>query len=222
MSQAMAVTAEPQLPPDSASPTVPAERIERRAVDALLQCIARHGLTKTTLDDVAREAGCSRATLYRYFSGKRQLVCLTVASESERVASSIRAAADAQTTLEDTVVAVLGSATRELREHSALQFILAFEPEVVLPHVTFSAGDKFLVETGAVLAPSLERYVGVDRAARAGEWLARIVLAYALCPLHPTNSIDLTDDETTRTLVREFVLPGLADRPSHTSEPTRG
>jgi AcrR family transcriptional regulator len=218
----MAVTAQPQLPPDAASPGAPTDRIERRAVDALLRCIARHGLTKTTLDDVAREAGCSRATLYRYFSGKRQLVCSTVASESARIASSIRAAADAPTTLEDTVVAVLATATRELREHAALQFVLAFEPEVVLPHVTFSAGDTFLVNAGAALAPSLERHVNTERAARAAEWLARIVLAYALSPLHPTNSIDLTDDETARTLVREFVLPGLADRPSHQPEPTRG
>ena len=37
--------------------------VEARAVAALLTCIARYGLAKTTLDDVAREAGCSRATL---------------------------------------------------------------------------------------------------------------------------------------------------------------
>src|SRR6476660_9592213 len=57
--------------------TAPAEApslspaIEDRAVGATLACIARHGLAKTTFDDVAREAGCARATLYRYFGGKR-------------------------------------------------------------------------------------------------------------------------------------------------------
>jgi AcrR family transcriptional regulator len=45
--------------------------IEDRAVRATLACVARHGLAKTTFDDVAREAGCARATLYRYFGGKR-------------------------------------------------------------------------------------------------------------------------------------------------------
>ena len=41
-----------------------------RIRDAALVCIGRFGLAKTTVDDIAREAGCSRATLYRYFDGK--------------------------------------------------------------------------------------------------------------------------------------------------------
>lgn len=217
----MTVTAEPRLTPDPALPT-PADGIERRAVDALLACVARHGLGKTTLDDVAREAGCSRATLYRYFSGKRQLVRLMLLFESSRIAATIRAAADEHATLEDSVVAIVRTATRELREHSALQFVLAFEPELVLPYVTFSAGDWFLGNAGAAIAPSLESHVGVDRASRAGEWIARFVLAYSLSPLHPTNSIDLNDEATARALVREFVLPGLVDARSRTSERTRG
>ena len=39
-----------------------------RIVDAALRCLARQGTAKTTVDDIAREAGLSRATLYRTFS----------------------------------------------------------------------------------------------------------------------------------------------------------
>ena len=67
----------PSLPPT----------IEDRAVQATLDCVARHGLAKTTFDDVAREAGCARATLYRYFGGKRQLVRLTVTRGARRNSS---------------------------------------------------------------------------------------------------------------------------------------
>ena len=35
---------------------------EARLIDATLICLARWGVAKTTLDDVARQAGCSRAT----------------------------------------------------------------------------------------------------------------------------------------------------------------
>ena len=55
--------------------------VEARAGAALLTCIARYGLAKTTLDDVAREAGCSRATLYRYFDSKHDLVRRTTVGE---------------------------------------------------------------------------------------------------------------------------------------------
>src|SRR5687767_8903596 len=139
----MVVTAELRLTPAPAAPAA-ADGIEGRAVAALLGCTARHGLAKTTLDDVAREAGCSRATLYRYFRGKRELVCVTVASEAARVGDALRTAAAEAGSLEDAVVALVVAGSRELREHAALQFLLAYEPELVLPHVTFSAGDDFL------------------------------------------------------------------------------
>jgi AcrR family transcriptional regulator len=194
-------------PPEASSlPSGPTGSIEERAVRATLACVARHGLAKTTVDDVAREAGCARATLYRYFGGKRELVRITVAYEAVRIAADVRAAGEAESTLEDAVVAMSVRAARALREHQALQFIFAFEPELALPHVTFDAGNRFLVGAGAALAPTLTRFVPPERAERAGEWLARIVLTHALAPSSP---IDLTDEAAARALVHEFVVPGL-------------
>jgi AcrR family transcriptional regulator len=186
--------------------------IEDRAVRATLDCVARHGLAKTTFDDVAREAGCARATLYRYFGGKRQLVRITVLREAARIAASVRGAADAESTFEDAVVAMVERAAQELRDHEALQFLLAFEPELVLPHVTFDAGNRFLVGAGSAVAPALERFLPPERADRAGEWLARVVLTHAVSP---TSPIDLTDEVAARALVRELVLPGLNASESH-------
>jgi AcrR family transcriptional regulator len=193
----MSVTAPPEA---SSLPPTPAGTLEERTVRATLNCVARHGLAKTTVDDVAREAGCARATLYRYFGGKRELVDITVAHEAARIADDIRAAGDAESTLEDAVVAMSVRAARELREHQALQFIFAFEPELALPHVTFDAA------AGAAVAPALARFLPAERADRAGEWLARVVLTHGLSP---TSPIDLTDEAAVRALVREFVVPGL-------------
>ena len=48
-----------------------------------MACIERWGLAKTSLEDVATEAGLSRATLYRWFAGGRdQLITETVAWET--------------------------------------------------------------------------------------------------------------------------------------------
>ena len=197
---------------ESLSPA-PTERVEDRAVRATLACVARHGLAKTTFDDVAREAGCARATLYRYFGGKRQLVRITIAREAARIAASIREAADLEATFEDAVVAMFVRAARELREHEALQFLFAFEPELVLPHVTFDAGNRFLVGAGSAISPALTRFLPAERVDRAGEWLARVALTHALSP---TSPIDLTDEAEIRALVRDLVLPGLL-RPEPTT-----
>ena len=45
---------------------------EERVADAAIRCVGRWGVAKTTLDDVAREAGCSRATVYRLFPGGKE------------------------------------------------------------------------------------------------------------------------------------------------------
>lgn len=183
--------------------------IRTRAVAALLACIARHGLSKTTLDDVAREAGCARATLYRYFGGKRPLVALAAAAEGERVGKQLRAQAAEQDTLEDVFVTVMMAAARELAGHDALRFLLAHEAELVLPFVTFDGGDKFLSRAGRALAPCFERFLPPDDAGRAGEWVARLTLAYAYAHACSADApVDLADDASVRTLVHQFVLPG--------------
>ena len=52
----------------------PRDALPDGLLDAMAICVARSGLAATTLEDVAREAGCSRATLYRYASGKAQIL----------------------------------------------------------------------------------------------------------------------------------------------------
>ena len=44
-----------------------------------MRCVARRGLRKTTLDDVATTAGCSRATIYRAFPGGKDVLMAAAA-----------------------------------------------------------------------------------------------------------------------------------------------
>ena len=47
---------------------VHAEAMSERILEATFACVDRWGIAKTTVEDAAREAGVSRATLYRYLS----------------------------------------------------------------------------------------------------------------------------------------------------------
>jgi AcrR family transcriptional regulator len=180
----------------------------RRIRDAALVCIGRFGLAKTTVDDIAREAGCSRATLYRYYDGKPAILRAAVAAELDRVTSALIAAARDEATLADAVVVVVLLGAREVRRHDALQFLLAHEPEAVLGHLAFGPGDQVLVTVGDAIAPAFDRWLSPDACARAGDWLARLVRAYALAP-HPP--VDLTDPDTARPFLTRFVVPGLTE-----------
>jgi AcrR family transcriptional regulator len=180
--------------------------VETRAIEALLVCIARFGLSKTTLDDVARQAECSRATLYRYFEGKHALVRRTVAVELERMTGAAVAAAHDESTLADAVVALVTNAAHELVDHQALQFLLAHEPEQILGQLAFGPGDAILVRVGDAFSPAFTRWLSDDDAQRAGDWLARVLRSYVLMP---EPSVDLTDPVEARDFLAKLVIPGL-------------
>lgn len=180
--------------------------VEDRASEGLLACIARFGLSKTTLDDVARAAGCSRATLYRYFDGKAALVRRTVDAELARLSGRAVGAAAVEPTLADATVALVTTTARELVAHRALQFLLAHEPESILGHLAFGAGDRILMRVGDALAPAFSRWLSADDAQRAGDWLARILRSYVLMP---EPSVDLTDPVEARDFLTELAIPGI-------------
>jgi len=179
-----------------------------RIRDAALVCVGRFGLAKTTVDDIAREAGCSRATLYRYFDGKPAILRAAVVAELDRVATALVEAGRAEPTFADAVTAIVVLGAREVRGHDALQFLLAHEPEAVLGHLAFVPGDRVLIAVGDAIAPAFDRWLSPDAATRAGDWLARLVRAYALMP-HPP--VDLTDPADARSFLAQLVIPGLAD-----------
>ena len=180
--------------------------VDLRIRDAALVCIGRFGLAKTTVDDIAREAGCSRATLYRYFDGKPEIVRSVVAAEQARMAEFVIDAGRGAPTFAEAVVAVVVAGAHELRTHDALQFLLAHEPDAILGHLAFGAGDRVLMAVGDAIAPAFDRWLAPPDAARAGDWLARVLRSYALMPAPP---VDLTDPATARPFLAQLVIPGL-------------
>jgi TetR/AcrR family transcriptional repressor of uid operon len=184
--------------------------MEDRLLDAALRCVARWGVSKTSLDDVAREAGSSRATLYRQFlGGKDALFQAVVREELARFLGRIRSTLTDASDLEAALVGAMTEAGRTLTSHAALGYLLEHEPELVLPKLAFRELDEVLALVRVEVGPQLARHVGgdLDEAARTAEWAARIVLSYTLSP---AVGVDTTDPESVRRLVRSYILPGVA------------
>src|ERR1700735_5299205 len=76
-----------------------------RVIDATLACLARYGTAKTTVDDIAREAGLSRATIYRTFPGGRdEILAAVVDTEAARLFSALGARLGAASDLNEALV----------------------------------------------------------------------------------------------------------------------
>ena len=188
------------------SPSEGSPEVTARIVEGALRAIARFGLTKLTVDDVAREAGVSRATLYRYFPGRGAVLAAVVQAETERLQRGLDEALADVTGLPEALAAVAGFGARAFVCHEALQHLLATEPGTVLPHLCFSGADTLLSVAADRIAPHLCRFMGPLEARRTGELLARIVLSYALAPPPgPTEAAVLS-------VVREFVIPAAEER----------
>lgn len=182
-----------------------------RVLVATLECVGRLGMEKTTMEDVARAADLSRATLYRAFPGGREevldaVVTWEVARFFGRVSEAIHADdLDAEAALEQGLLA----ARDALEHHELLQRILREEAEQLLP--SLATVMPLVVQALADwFRPRLERASlrpGVDPA-EAADLVARMALSYLGTP----GRWDLRDHYEVRHLVRDQLLVGVLDR----------
>ncbi len=178
-----------------------------RILEAAYACVARWGLAKTSVEDVGRESGLSRSTLYRYFPGGRdELIGAAVGWEYDRFFGRLYDEVKDAATLEEVIERGLTFAHRAITGHEVLQRVLQTEPDVLLPAITVKT-DGTVRLVSAFLTPYLERHrlapgVGVEEAA---DFLARMVLSYMSAP----GRWDLEDPEQVARLVRVELLGGI-------------
>ena len=192
----------------------PSVAVDERIRAAALRCLARTGLRRTTLDDVGREARCSRATIYRAFPGGKDVLMADAATrEIDRILADLQLQLAAATTLTDALVIAMTGTTRSILGHDALVYVMVNEPGVVMPYLSFQGLDPVLARAVDFLAPSLERFLEPQAARRTSEWATRLVVLYS----EPGAPLDLTDPADARRLVTTHVLPGL--EPTMQQEP---
>ncbi len=179
----------------------------QRILEATLACVARWGLSKTTVEHSAKAAGISRATVYRYFPGGRdELIAAVVHWQYVEFFARLYQEVHRAESLEEVLERGLVFARRAILEHEVLHKVLQTEPDVLLPQLTVEA-TRTLSAVSAFLVPYLVRHGlarGVD-VEEAADFLARMILSYIASPGH----WDLEDPAQVATLVRTEMLAGV-------------
>ncbi|MDP2772284.1 MAG: helix-turn-helix domain-containing protein [Nocardioides sp.] len=160
-----------------------------KILDAAARLFAERGVGSVGMGEIATAAGCSRATLYRYFADRGQLHMAFVHREAVRVGQQVAAevrAADVADPAEAVTVAVLG-ALRRVRETPALAAWFRLEEAAT------SAG---VAQSSAVIEALGLSIVTDPLAAR---WLVRVVLSLLTVPGR--------DEAEERAMVERFVGP---------------
>ena len=187
----------------------PATSLELRVLDAAKSCCERWGFVKVTIDDIASEAGVSRATLYRLFPGGKDVLfeALRVRELEDffpRLTEHVAGSVDLEELLVRTVVA----ATHELRDDQHLALMLASEPGDTLGQLTVDGLPRIIRVATVFLAPLVDSYLPRRESARLVELLSRLVISYFLAP---SAHVDLGEPQSARLFINTFILPAFHD-----------
>jgi AcrR family transcriptional regulator len=189
----------------------PAEpTVTDRVLDAAERCLRQNGIRRTTMIEVAEEAGISRAWLYRHFPDKDSLVLAVLVRSDEAFWARAR----------DDLSKVEGLAAQVAE---AVRLSRSQEPGALLLELTSSEPDAVgaVVGTGIGdmlpgLATFWRSYLEDARARgevradldvlRAAEWIMRLVISLVSIP---SGLVDTQDPNELRRFLDDFLVRGL-------------
>ncbi|RSM70798.1 TetR/AcrR family transcriptional regulator [Kibdelosporangium aridum] len=185
------------------------DEARRRIVEAATACIDRVGLAKTSLSDVAAEAGVTRQTIYRYFPRLPDILRAVALAGVDEFTGRMERHLASFGSAEEAAVESVVFAVRTVPHEPYLGLLLQageadfFTTEVTTP-LAFAFGARILrnlpVDWPAVGVTTDEDLQGL------AEILMRLFLSFLQYPSTPP----LTDDQL-RALVRRWIGPALRD-----------
>lgn len=178
---------------------------------AALQCFGQLGIARTSIQDVARTAGVSRGTVYRYFDDRQVLIEAAIEHGAERYYADAAAAMEGKTTLAEQVGTMAEVVARtQLEQHTRSR--LMEDDSELLVHIIGDSADS-IRRTASFLLPYIEAAKlrgeiasDVDAAA-ASEWLARII--YSFVTVQRSEVIDVSTPKAVAGYVQRFAVAGL-------------
>ncbi len=187
---------------------VAALEARERVVAAAERCFAQYGVAKTTVEDVARLAGTSRASVYRYFPGGRdEIILAALLSSAHEFLPQIPARLRSARSVGDAIVELIVSAVDWVRSEPWRASLMSAPLSRTLNAADAAA--PYAV-CAAFIAPyfTAARDAGLVRPAveldDAVEFVVRMIHSLLVVPGHRDR-----DDAETRRYVHTFVLPAL-------------
>ena len=167
-----------------------------RILDAAGELFAQKEAAAVGMHEIASTAGCSRATLYRYFENREALYTAYVHRESYRLYREMTEQINSVVDPRDRLIEGMLASLRNVRESPALASWFATSQRPIGAEMAEqSEVIKALTEAFVVsLAPD-----DADLVAHRARWLVRVMTSLFLFPGH--------DDDDERAMLEEFVVP---------------
>ncbi|WP_328359505.1 TetR/AcrR family transcriptional regulator [Mycobacterium sp. NBC_00419] len=173
-----------------------AEVATDRILDAASELFAGADVSTVGMNEIARAAGCSRATLYRYFENREALHTAYVHREAYRLYQQISELIEGIADPRERLLAGLTSSMRLVRESPALSSWFATNDSPIGAEMAEQSEVIQALSSAFLLSLRQDDPDVVHRRAR---WLVRVLTSLLIFPGHNP------DDE--REMLEEFVVP---------------
>lgn len=156
--------------------------VEDRILVAAVEAASLHGIGRMSVADVAKRAGLSRPTVYKYFPSKDVLVRAAVEREASGIVGGVLQAVEGATGPREMLAAGVLAALRLAREHPLLDRVIRTEPELLVPLLTTDDALVMSVVRQPVEAIVTANFphLGPVVSRRLADVLARLLISYAL------------------------------------------
>lgn len=179
-----------------------------QVLDAALALFIEFGLRRTTMEDVAQRAGIGRATLYRRFGDKDQLVQAVILRECQQQLALIEQYLRGIESVVDALLEAFVLAVTRAQSHPLLTRLLSSEPDTILPYLTTELPEvttfSRLYLAGQISKLQKSGLLSAKPAEQMAELLLRLVQSLVLSP---AGVIDPTDEHSVRGFANLFLRP---------------
>ena len=175
-----------------------------RVCSAALACLKRQGIEKTTMSDIAKEAGIARPTLYKYFKNIEEVLSTAIDIEAYSFAESVVKHVTKFATIEERIVETIIYVVEELPKDPNLSIIINDDSAKTLRDRAFS-DEATLVFSEMTAVPLIEiRPELMGQGVEISEIMSRFAISMILFPGKYANDYD-----GLRALINRRILPGL-------------
>ena len=175
-----------------------------RLCEAALECIKRSNIDKTTMSDIAKQAGITRPTLYKHFKNKNEIFFAAIDAAALLFAESVVEHAKQFASFEERVIETIVFVVTELPRHRHLSLVLNNDCAEALRKRAFY-DEATLVFTANPAQPLIEVRPDIKgQGIEIAEIMARFAISVILFPGKFTS-----DYQGLRKLIKKRILPGL-------------
>jgi AcrR family transcriptional regulator len=195
--------------PDLLAPELATDPVSERILAAAAELVGRQGDQQTTMAAIAQKAGVGRATVFRRFGSKQEILDRALMRELRMLALALQESAANAETAGAALIECFVLSMRAMRRRPLLRRLAQLEPEKLIAFTRLRRPPVLALWRGLHIS-IMESFdtlgVGPVKRSVVADMLIHLTLGYSVVP---ESNTDLKDDENLRQLAASVITLAL-------------